>query len=154
MATLYPRRRAELARPRSVDNDGDKIGTIEEIYLDRETDEPEWARRHHRPVRHQATSCRSRDAQPPSDGVRVPFEKATVKDAPNIDPDGAALARGGADALPATTAASTDYDEGSGVLDASDDTRSGATTRQPTSARATSAAARLATPAARTPTTR
>ena len=26
-----------------VDADGDKIGTIEEIYLDAETDEPEWA---------------------------------------------------------------------------------------------------------------
>ena len=25
------------------DTDGDKIGSIDEIYLDRETDDPEWA---------------------------------------------------------------------------------------------------------------
>ena len=71
-----------------LDADGDKIGSIEEIYLDAETNEPEWAvvttglfgtKRSFVPIG---------DASPSGDGVRVPFEKATVKDAPKVDPDG------------------------------------------------------------------
>ena len=42
-----------------VDSDGDKIGTIEEIYLDTETDAARVGAREHRPVRHQERrSCR------------------------------------------------------------------------------------------------
>ena len=38
----------------AYDCDGEKIGTIDEIYLDRETDQPEWAVVTHGAVRHQA----------------------------------------------------------------------------------------------------
>jgi len=71
-----------------VDNDGDKIGSIEDIYLDRETDEPEWAVVTTGLFGTKRTFVPISDAQPHDDGVRVPFEKATVKDAPRIDPDG------------------------------------------------------------------
>jgi uncharacterized protein (TIGR02271 family) len=72
-----------------IDNDGDKIGTIDEIYLDRESDEPEWAVVTTGLFGTKRTFVPLSQAQPHEDGVRVPFDKATVKDAPRIDPDGA-----------------------------------------------------------------
>src|SRR3954463_9468359 len=71
-----------------VDNDGDKIGKIDEIYLDAETNEPEWAVVTTGLFGTKQTFVPIQDATSTGDGVRVPFEKATVKDAPKIDPDG------------------------------------------------------------------
>src|SRR3954471_7083210 len=71
-----------------VDNDGDKIGKIDEIYLDAETNEPEWAVVTTGLFGTKQTFVPIQDATSTGDGVRVPFEKATVKDAPSIDPDG------------------------------------------------------------------
>src|SRR4051812_16944034 len=71
-----------------VDNDGDKIGTIDEIYLDAETNEPEWAVVSTGLFGNKQSFVPLGDASASGDGVRVPFEKATVKDAPRIDPDG------------------------------------------------------------------
>jgi uncharacterized protein (TIGR02271 family) len=71
-----------------VDNDGDKIGSIDDIYLDRETDQPEWAVVTTGLFGTKRTFVPIGEAQVHEDGVRVPFEKATVKDAPRVDPDG------------------------------------------------------------------
>jgi uncharacterized protein (TIGR02271 family) len=71
-----------------VDSDGDKIGKIEEIYLDAETDEPEWALVSTGLFGGKQSFVPVRDAASTGDGVRVAFDKATVKDAPKIDPDG------------------------------------------------------------------
>jgi uncharacterized protein (TIGR02271 family) len=71
-----------------VDNDGDKIGTIEEIYLDAETNEPEWAVVKTGLFGNKQSFVPIGDASPAGDGIRVPFAKATVKDAPSVDPDG------------------------------------------------------------------
>src|SRR3954453_11216379 len=71
-----------------VDADGDKIGTINEIYLDAETNEPEWAVVSTGLFGNKRSFVPLGDASASGDGVRVPFEKATVKDAPRIDPDG------------------------------------------------------------------
>jgi uncharacterized protein (TIGR02271 family) len=71
-----------------VDSDGDKIGKIEEIYLDAETDEPEWALVSTGLFGGKQSFVPVRDAASSEDGVRVGFDKATVKDAPKIDPDG------------------------------------------------------------------
>src|SRR3954447_12441339 len=71
-----------------VDNDGDKIGTIDEIYLDAETNEPEWAVVSTGLFGNKQSFVPLGDANASGDGIRVPFEKATVKDAPRIDPDG------------------------------------------------------------------
>src|SRR3954469_25646471 len=71
-----------------VDNDGDKIGTIDEIYLDAETNEPEWAVVSTGLFGNKQSFVPLGDANAGGDGIRVPFEKATVKDAPRIDPDG------------------------------------------------------------------
>jgi uncharacterized protein (TIGR02271 family) len=71
-----------------LDNDGEKIGKIEEIYLDTETDQPEWALVKTGLFGGKGTFVPLQQANPTGDGVQVPFEKSHVKDAPNIDPDG------------------------------------------------------------------
>src|SRR5689334_15098152 len=71
------------------DNDGDKIGAIDEIYLDHQTDEPEWAVVTTGLFGTKQTFVPLGDATATGDGVRVPYDKAQVKDAPRIDPDGA-----------------------------------------------------------------
>jgi uncharacterized protein (TIGR02271 family) len=70
------------------DRDGDKIGTIEEIYLDADTNEPEWALVNTGLFGTKSTFVPLRDATEDGGGLRVPYEKAQVKDAPNMDPDG------------------------------------------------------------------
>jgi uncharacterized protein (TIGR02271 family) len=72
-----------------VDSDGDKIGKIDEIYLDAETNEPEWAVVTTGLFGTKQTFVPIGDASTSGDGIRVPFDKATVKDAPKVDPDGA-----------------------------------------------------------------
>ena len=100
-----------------VDNDGDKIGSIEDIYLDRETDQPEWAVVTTGLFGTKRTFVPLSDAQPHEEGVRVPFEKATVKDAPRIDPDGE-LSREDEQTLYQHYGRDYgEYDQGSGVLD-------------------------------------
>jgi uncharacterized protein (TIGR02271 family) len=73
----------------ALDADGDKIGSIEEIYLDAETNEPEWALVNTGMFGTKRSFVPIQDASPSNgDGVRLPFDKATVKDAPKVDPDG------------------------------------------------------------------
>jgi uncharacterized protein (TIGR02271 family) len=71
-----------------LDNDGQKIGTIEEIYLDTETDQPEWALVKTGLFGGKGTFVPLQQANPSGDGIQVPFEKNHVKDAPNVDSDG------------------------------------------------------------------
>ena len=72
-----------------VDPDDDTIGTIEDIFLDRQTGEPAWAAVKTGLFGLKHTVVPIRDAQPTDDGkIRVPVQKETVKDAPRIDPDG------------------------------------------------------------------
>src|SRR3712207_7040879 len=68
--------------------DGEKIGTIEEIYLDNDTQAPEWAVVTTGLFGTKQTFVPLRDASTADDGVTVPYDKDTVKDAPRIDPDG------------------------------------------------------------------
>ena len=71
-----------------VDADGDKIGKIDEIYLDQQSGEPEWAVVTTGLFGTKQSFVPLGDATTSADGVRVPFDKSTVKDAPKIDPDG------------------------------------------------------------------
>src|SRR5688572_19378504 len=68
--------------------DGDKIGTIEEIYLDTETNSPEWALVNTGLFGTKSSFVPIKDAGVGDDGMTVPFDKSTVKDAPSVDPDG------------------------------------------------------------------
>ncbi len=97
------------------DNDGDKIGSIEDIYLDRETDQPEWAVVTTGLFGHKRTFVPLSEATPAEDGIRVPFEKATVKDAPRIDPDGALSHDEERTLYQHYGRQYADYDQGSGV---------------------------------------
>ena len=71
-----------------ADREGDKIGTIEEIYLDSQTDEPEWALVNTGMFGTKSSFVPLQEAQDDGGELRVPYETAQVKDAPNMDPDG------------------------------------------------------------------
>ena len=71
-----------------VDNEGSKIGAIEEIYLDTDTNQPEWALVNTGLFGSKSTFVPLQQAAREGDAVRVPYDKATIKDAPKIDPDG------------------------------------------------------------------
>jgi hypothetical protein len=68
--------------------DGDKIGKIGEIYLDGDTDQPEWALVNTGMFGTKSSFVPIADAQADGDQIRVPFAKHTVTDAPKIDADG------------------------------------------------------------------
>ena len=70
------------------DASGEKIGTIEEIYLDAQTSEPEWALVNTGLFGTKSSFVPLRDASSEGETLRVPYEKAQVKDAPQMDPDG------------------------------------------------------------------
>src|SRR5919202_3189299 len=71
-----------------VDRHGDKVGTVEEIYVDELTDEPEWAAVRTDLFGQKLSFVPIEEAEPSGGQVRVPFEKDQVKDAPQIDPGG------------------------------------------------------------------
>jgi uncharacterized protein (TIGR02271 family) len=70
------------------DRDGDKIGKIDEVYLDTTTNQPEWALVNTGLFGTKSTFVPLRDAEATGDEVRVAHIKSQVKDAPGIDPDG------------------------------------------------------------------
>jgi uncharacterized protein (TIGR02271 family) len=71
-----------------LDRDGDKIGKIDDIYEDKQTGQPEWALVNTGLFGTKKTFVPLRGASPVGEDVRVPVEKAHVKDAPGIDADG------------------------------------------------------------------
>ena len=84
MGSILDRRGDDL-----YDGDGDKIGTIEEIYLDADTDEPAWAVVQTGLLGTKRIFVPLRDASESEDGVTVPYQKETVKEAPEVNHDGA-----------------------------------------------------------------
>jgi uncharacterized protein (TIGR02271 family) len=67
-------------------SDGGTIGTVEEIYLDQQTDKPEWAL-----VKTGTTGSRFvplASASTEADSLKVPFEAQKVKDSPDVMADG------------------------------------------------------------------
>ena len=71
-----------------VDNDGDKIGSLEEIYLDTESGRPEWATVNTGLFGTKQSFIPLAEAEPARGKVVVPYSKDQVKDAPSVDPDG------------------------------------------------------------------
>ena len=71
-----------------VDAGGSKVGEITDIYIDRDTQTPEWAL-----VRTGLFGGRENfvplaEASAAGDSVSVPYEKNLIKDAPSAEPDG------------------------------------------------------------------
>jgi PRC-barrel domain/Domain of unknown function (DUF2382) len=69
-----------------VDRDGDKIGKLEELYLD-ESDRPAWGSVSTGLFGRRQSFVPLSDLRPAGDDLQVPYEKDRVKDAPNADPD-------------------------------------------------------------------
>jgi uncharacterized protein (TIGR02271 family) len=68
-------------------NDGDKIGDVSEVYVDDRTNQPEWVS-----IGTGLFGIKNRlvpieGAQITAEGVRVPYAKDRVKDAPDVDID-------------------------------------------------------------------
>ncbi|HEX8645676.1 MAG TPA: PRC and DUF2382 domain-containing protein [Thermoleophilaceae bacterium] len=75
-----------------VDRDGDKIGKLGEIYLDEQTGRPEWPLVNTGMFGSKSSFVPLAGATEADGDVRLHFEKAQVKDAPNVD-EGEQLSR-------------------------------------------------------------
>jgi uncharacterized protein (TIGR02271 family) len=71
-----------------VDRDGSRIGSIDAIYLDDQTGQPEWALVNTGLFGTKASFVPLAQATQSDSDVRVPYDKQLVKDAPRVDPDG------------------------------------------------------------------
>ena len=71
-----------------VDPTGDKLGTIDAIYLDDETGQPEWATVTSGLFTAKTAFVPLAQAQPTGDSVQVPYDKDQVKSAPTMQADG------------------------------------------------------------------
>jgi uncharacterized protein (TIGR02271 family) len=71
-----------------VDPAGDKLGTIDAIYLDDETGQPEWATVTRGLFSAKAAFVPLAQAQDLGDSVQVPYDKQQVSDAPSPQADG------------------------------------------------------------------
>ncbi|RBY79017.1 DUF2382 domain-containing protein [Blastococcus sp. TF02A-26] len=69
----------------AVDRAGDKLGKVGEIYLDDETGRPEWATINTGLFGTRETFIPLAQAELSGDRLRFPYDKATVKDAPQVD---------------------------------------------------------------------
>jgi uncharacterized protein (TIGR02271 family) len=79
---------AEWRGSSAVDGDGEKIGTIDEIYMDAETGRPEWLAVKTGLLGMKLSFIPIAEATASNGDVRVPYDKQQVKDAPNVEPDG------------------------------------------------------------------
>jgi uncharacterized protein (TIGR02271 family) len=70
-----------------VDPNGEKIGTVDEVYADREGGQPEWALVHTGLLGTSKSFVPLRGAAPSGEDVRVMVDKQAVKDSPSVEPD-------------------------------------------------------------------
>ena len=68
--------------------DGQKLGKVVDIYADEETGQPEWFAVTTGFFGNRVSFVPIAQASAYADEIAVPYDKATVKDAPNVDPDG------------------------------------------------------------------
>jgi PRC-barrel domain protein len=71
-----------------IDRDSNKIGEVVDIYLDNETDRPEWAVVRTGLFGMRSTFVPLADAREVGGELQVPHRRLQVKEAPNIEPDG------------------------------------------------------------------
>jgi uncharacterized protein (TIGR02271 family) len=77
-----------------VDPSGDTIGEITDIYLDEQTNQPEWLAVRTGLLGRRVSFVPIAEAQASGDYVAVPYTKDQVKDAPSVDPDEGLLSEG------------------------------------------------------------
>jgi uncharacterized protein (TIGR02271 family) len=78
----------EWRRREVVGSEGEKIGSLEEVYLDTDSGRPEWATVNTGLFGMKQSFVPLREADPTGGKVVVPYSKDQVKDAPSVDPDG------------------------------------------------------------------
>jgi uncharacterized protein (TIGR02271 family) len=71
-----------------VTSDGDKIGRLEEVYLDTDSGQPEWATVRTGLFSAQHTFIPLVEVDHRQGEIVVPYSRDQVKDAPSVDPDG------------------------------------------------------------------
>jgi uncharacterized protein (TIGR02271 family) len=71
-----------------VDPAGDKIGKVDQVYLDTATGEPEWLAVHTGLFGTKTNFVPLEGATPAGEDIQVAYTKDQVKDAPGVDPDG------------------------------------------------------------------
>ena len=91
---------AEWRGRTAVDSDGDKIGSIEEIYMDADTGKPEWLAVKTGMFGSKVSFVPITEASDADGDVRLPYDKQQVKDAPNAEADGELSQDEEASALP------------------------------------------------------
>jgi uncharacterized protein (TIGR02271 family) len=79
---------AEWRGRNAVDTDGDKIGSINEIYMDAQTGNPEWLAVKTGMFGSKVSFVPIAEAREVDGDVRLPYDKQQVKDAPNAEADG------------------------------------------------------------------
>ncbi len=68
--------------------DGEKIGSVAQVYTDDQTGQADWFTVHTGLFGMNETFLPLREATVAGERVVVPYDKATVKDAPNVSADG------------------------------------------------------------------
>src|SRR5215207_1776305 len=71
-----------------VDQEGGKVGRLEEIYLDQHTGRPEWLLIHTGLFGAKSSFAPLAGAQVDGEDVRIGYSKQEVKDAPSVEADG------------------------------------------------------------------
>jgi uncharacterized protein (TIGR02271 family) len=70
-----------------IGSDGDKIGTVDEVYLDTATGQPEWVSINTGLFGLKSSLAPIEGARPEGGSVQLPYTKEQVKDAPGVEPD-------------------------------------------------------------------
>jgi uncharacterized protein (TIGR02271 family) len=70
-----------------VDSDGEKIGKVDEVYVDSATGRPEWLAVHTGLFGMKTNFVPLQGASPSGGDVRIAYSKDQVKDAPGVNPD-------------------------------------------------------------------
>jgi uncharacterized protein (TIGR02271 family) len=103
----------------AMDADGDKLGKVGQVYLDDQTGRPEWATVSTGLFGTSETFVPLSDATVSDGTLRVPYQKAKVKDAPRVDADQGHLSPAEEDELYRY------YGVGTGTADYTDTTTTG-----------------------------
>jgi uncharacterized protein (TIGR02271 family) len=122
-----------------VDNDGDKIGSIGQIFLDDQTGRPEWVTVKTGMFGGGESFVPLRDSEVTGGDVRVPFGKDKVKDAPRISDSDGHLSEEEEGTLYRYYGMGADYDASYDTTDTTTDTTTGTTTGYADADRATGA---------------
>lgn len=76
-----------LVGHRVLDTEGHNVGKIKQVFLDDQTGRPSWVSVHTGLFGMRETLIPLQGAQPVEEDIQIPYDKATVKEAPNVDAD-------------------------------------------------------------------